>query len=183
MFKALAAAVPLLAAAEPETYRIDSAQTIPRVEYSNFGHPGQSQFRSTRGTITLDRAALTGAVDVEIDAASVTSGHPLIDSLMMAEDVFDTARFPLITYKSSAIGFDGDTPAWVDGSLTIKRITRQVRLEIVFFACGPHPVLGKEACAATAVARIRRSDFSAGKYAPLVSDEVTLVLPIEAIRE
>jgi polyisoprenoid-binding protein YceI len=182
---ALAAAVPLLAAAvgEPETYRIDSARTIPRVEYSNFGYPGQAHFRSMRGTVTLDRAAGTGVVEVEIDAASVTTGHPLSDSLMMAEDVFDSARFPLIAYKSSAIGFDGGKPAWIDGRLTIKDITRPVRLEIAFFECGPLPAAGTEACSATATAKIRRSDFNAGKYAPLVSDEVTLVIPIEAIRE
>ena len=175
--------LPLPAAAGPQVYRIDGATTVPRVEYSNFGYPSQARFSRTRGTITLDRDARTGAVDVEIDAASGSTGHPLIDSFMGAEDVFDTAHFPLITYKSPSIGFDGDTPARVDGTLTIKGITRPVRLEIAYFACGLHAGFNREVCAATAVAKIRRSDFNAGKYAPLVSDEVTLVIPIAAVRQ
>lgn len=180
---AAAALLPLPAAPGPQTYRIDGATTVPRVEYSNFGYPSEARFSRARGSITLDRDARTGAVEVEIDAASGSTGHPLIDSFMRAEDVFDTAHFPLITYKSPSIGFNGDTPGWVDGSLTIKGITRPVRLEIAYFACGLHAGLAREVCAATAVAKIRRSDFNAGKYAPLVSDEVTLVIPIAAVRQ
>jgi polyisoprenoid-binding protein YceI len=46
----------------------------------------------------------------------------------------------------------------------------------------PHPMLKKEACGATATTTIKRSDFGAGAYAPLVGDDVTLTLPIEAIK-
>jgi polyisoprenoid-binding protein YceI len=44
-------------------------------------------------------------------------------------------------------------------------------------------MLKKEACGANATAKILRSDFNAGKYAPNVSDEVTLGFSVEAIKE
>ncbi|RJG20527.1 YceI family protein [Massilia cavernae] len=176
--------LPLPAAPSPglATYFIDGSQTSPRVEYHSFGFPSQARFSRTRGTITVDRGTRTGTVDVEIEATSGSTGYTLLDSFMGAAEVFDTAQFPLITYSSPSLGFSGDTPAWVDGSLTIKGITRPVRLDIEQFACAQHPGLDKEVCTATAVAKIKRSDFNAGKYAPLVSDEVTLVIPIAAVR-
>ncbi|HEY8856795.1 MAG TPA: polyisoprenoid-binding protein, partial [Rugosibacter sp.] len=31
--------------------------------------------------------------------------------------------------------------------------------------------------------KVKRSDFAMGKHAPFVSDEVTLTIPVEAIKE
>ncbi|HUX30023.1 MAG TPA: YceI family protein, partial [Thiobacillus sp.] len=39
------------------------------------------------------------------------------------------------------------------------------------------------ACGANASTQIKRSEFNMGKNAPFVSDEVTLTLAIEAVRE
>nr|WP_305907469.1 YceI family protein [Methylomarinum sp. Ch1-1]MDP4520223.1 YceI family protein [Methylomarinum sp. Ch1-1] len=51
------------------------------------------------------------------------------------------------------------------------------------FQCMPHPMLKKDACGANATAVIKRSDFNMGKYAPHVSDEVTITIPVEAVKE
>lgn len=180
----LAASVPLSAVASPETFVIEPSHTFPRFEYSHFGYSIQSsRFDKTSGTIILDRAARTGSVDVTIDAASVNTGYPLFNNHLVAEDFFDTKRFPTITFKSTKLNFAGDKLASVDGNLTIKGITKPVTLEITSFQCMPHPMLKKDACGANAVTKIRRSEFNAGKYAPQVSDEVTLVIPVEAVKQ
>ena len=44
-------------------------------------------------------------------------------------------------------------------------------------------MLKKEACGATATTKIKRTEFNMGKYAPYVGDEVTLTIPVEAIKE
>ena len=46
-----------------------------------------------------------------------------------------------------------------------------------------NPMLKKDACGANAVTKIKRSEFNAGKYAPYVGDEVTLSIPVEAVKE
>ena len=135
------------------------------------------------GTITIDRAAKTGSVDVSIDAKSVNTGSEQFNEHIQGEDFLSTAKFPTITFKSTAVKFNGDAVASVDGALTIKGVTKPVTLTVTSFKCMPHPMLKKEACGANATATIKRSDFGAGKYAPLVADEVLLTIPIEAIKQ
>jgi polyisoprenoid-binding protein YceI len=180
----IAACFSLSATAAPETFVIDNSHTFPRFEYSHFGFSNQvSRFDKTSGKIVLDRAAKTGSIDVTIDTASVNTGHTLFNSHIQGEDFLDTKKFPTITYKSSKLNFNGDTLASVDGNLTIKGVSKPVKLEVTSFKCMPHPMLKKDACGANAVARIKRSEFNAGKYAPNVGDEVTLTIPVEAIKE
>lgn len=170
--------------AAPETYVIDPTHTMPRFEYSHFGYSVQlSKFEKTSGRIVLDRAAKTGSVDVTIDAKSINTGYALFNEHIQAEDFFDTAKYPVITFKSGKVKFDGDKPAAVEGNLTIKGVTKPVTLKLNSFLCMPHPMVKKDACGATATAVVKRSDFNMGKHAPYVSDEVAITIPVEAIRE
>ena len=181
---AVAASLSSAAFAASETYIIEGTHTMPRFEYSHFGYSTQvSRFDKTSGTIILDRAAKTGSVDVVIDAKSVNTGYPLFNEHIQGEDFFDTAKYPTITFKSKALKFDGDKLASVDGDLTIKGVTKPVTLTVTSFHCMPHPMRKKDACGANATTRIKRSEFNAGKHAPYVSDEVTLTIPVEAVKE
>lgn len=170
--------------AAPDTYIIDGIHSKPRFEYSHFGYSIQlSRFDTITGKITLDRAAKTGTVDVVIDATSVNTGYPLFNTHIQDVDFFDTAKYPTITFKSSSVKFDGDKVVAVDGNLTVKGVTKPVTLTVLSFLCMPHPMLKKDACGATATTKIKRTEFNAGKYAPYVGDEVTLTIPVEAIKE
>jgi len=179
---ALAASLSSVAFAAPETFIIDTNHTKPRFEYSHFGYSTQlSRFDTVKGTITLDRAAKTGAVDVEIDAKSVDTGYALFNEHIQGEDFFDTAKYPTITFKSDKMKFEGDKLVAVEGNLTIKGITKPVTLTVTSFMCMPHPMMKKEACGANATVQVKRSDFNMAKYVPYVSDEVTLSIPVESI--
>lgn len=180
----IAASFSSLAFAAPETYVVEPNHSMPRFEYSHLGYSLQlSRFDTTSGKITIDRAAKTGSVDITIDAKSVNTGSTLFNGHIQGEDFFDTAKYPMITYKSSKVKFDGDKVVSVDGDLTIKGITKPVTLTVVSFLCMPHPMLKKDACGATATAKVKRTDFNMGKYAPYVSDEVTLTIPVESIKQ
>ncbi len=180
----IAASISSVAFAEPATYVIDTNHTKPRFKYNHLGFSDQeSRFDTLSGSITIDRAARTGSVDITIDANSVDSGYPVFNGHLKGEDFFDTAKYPTITYKSDKFKFDGDKLVGVDGDLTVKGITRPVELTVTSFECKPHPMVKKEACGANAVAHIKRSDFNMGKYVPAVSDEVTLSIPVEAIKQ
>ena len=179
-----AAAMSLSALAAPETYAIDGSHTFPRFEYSHFGYSTQvSRFDKTSGTIVLDRVAKSGSVDVTIDTTSVNTGFPLFNEHIQGEDFFDTKKFPTITFKSTKLNFAGDKPSSIDGNLTIKGVTKPVRLEVSAFHCMPHPLLKKDACGANAVTKIKRSEFNAGKHAPYVGDDVTLSIAVEAVKQ
>ncbi|HZX33307.1 MAG TPA: YceI family protein [Rhodocyclaceae bacterium] len=172
------------AAAEPETYVIDGKHTFPRFEYSHFGFSNQIQrFDRTSGKIVIDRAAKTGSVEVAIDVNSVDTGNTELTAHLLSEEFFDAKHFPAILFKSRTMRFDDDRVAAVDGNLTIKGITKPVTLTVTSFKCMPHPLIKKEACGANATAKILRTDFNLGKYAPAVSDEVTLSIAVEAVKE
>jgi polyisoprenoid-binding protein YceI len=172
------------AIAAPVTFDIDPNHTAPRFEYSHFGYSNQiHRFDKTSGKIVLDRAAKTASVDVTIDAKSVNTGYPVFNEHIQGPDFFDTAQYPTITFRSTAVKFKGDTPVAVEGNLTIKGITKPVTLTLTSFQEMPHPMLKRDAIGANAVAQIKRSDFNMGKYAPAVSDEVTLLIALEAIKE
>ena len=175
-------AAPAFAASE--TYVIDPSHTYPRFEYTHLGYSNQIQrFNKTSGSIVVDRAAKTGSVDITIDAKSVDTGYALFNEHIQGDDYFDTAKYPTITYKSTGVKFDGDKPVAVDGLLTIKGVSKPVTLTVTSFHAMPHPMLKKDAIGANAVARIKRSDFNAGKNAPHVSDEVTLSIAVEAVKQ
>jgi polyisoprenoid-binding protein YceI len=169
--------------AASETFDIDSTHTAPRFEYNHMGFSTQlHRFDKTSGKITLDRAAKTAAVDVSIDAKSVNTGWDVFNGHLQGEDFFNVAKYPTITYKSSAVKFDGDKPASIEGNLTIKGITKPVTLTVTNYVLQPNGMVKRDAIGAVAVAKIKRSDFGLAAYVPYVSDEVTLTLVVEAIK-
>ncbi|MBN9366594.1 MAG: polyisoprenoid-binding protein [Comamonadaceae bacterium] len=176
-----AAAAPALAA--PEVYNVEGTHTFPRFSYSHFGLSTQlSKFDKTTGTVTLDKAAKTGAVDITIDMTSVNTGFDVFNGHIQGEDFLDTAKYPTATFKSTKVAFEGDKPVAIDGNLTIKGVTKPVTLKVTHFVNMPHPMLKKDAIGANATTTIKRTEFNAGKYAPNVGDEVTITVSLEAIK-
>jgi len=172
------------ASAAPVTYVIDPTHTYPRFSYSHFGLSTQlSRFNQTTGTVVLDKAARTAAVDIVIDMTSVDTGYATFNEHIQAEDFLDTARYPTATFKSTKVTFEGDRPVSIDGDLTIKGITKPVTLKVTRFVNMVHPMQKKDAIGADASTVIRRSDFNAGQYVPLVGDEVTISIALEAIQK
>lgn len=181
---AVAATLSTAALAAPETYVIEGSHTLPTFSYSHFGYSTQlSRFDKTTGSITLDRATRTGSIDVKIDTTSVNTGFALFNEHIQGEDFLNTAQYPSATFVSSKVNFEGDKPASVDGTLTLKGVSKPVTLKITSFMCMPHPMRKKDACGANATTVVKRSDFNMGKYAPHVGDDVTITIPVEAIKE
>ena len=172
------------ALAAPETYVIDTGHTLPRFSYDHFGFSVQmSRFDKTSGKIVFDSAAKTGSVDVVIDTKSVDSGYPVFNGHLQGEDFLDTAKYPTATFKSTAVHFNGDAPATIDGELTLKGVTKPVTLVVSSFKHGVNPVVNKDEIGANASTTVKRSDFGAGKYAPYVGDDVTITIAVEALKE
>jgi len=170
--------------AEPVTYSIDPNHTFERFSYNHMGFSTQlSRFDKSSGTITYDAAAKTAAVDVTIDTKSVSTGSELFNGHIQGADFLDTAQYPTATFKSTRVKFDGDRPVAIEGNLTIKGITKPVTLAVTAFHTGVHPMMKKNMIGADATAQIKRSDFNAGKYAPMTSDEVTLSIAVEAVQQ
>jgi polyisoprenoid-binding protein YceI len=172
------------ASAESVTYGLDPSHTFPRFSYSHFGlSTQQSRFNNTTGTVSYDKAAKTGSVDVVIDMKAVDTGFAAFNTHIQGEDFLDTAKFPTATFKSTKVVFEGDKPAAVEGNLTIKGVTKPATLKIVNFVAMTHPMNKKEVIGAEATTTIKRTEFNAGKYAPYVGDDVTITIALEAVKQ
>jgi polyisoprenoid-binding protein YceI len=177
---ALTTAMCTAALAAPATYVPDPNHTFVRFSYDHLGFSTQmSRFDKTTGTVTFDPAAKRGAVDLVIDAKSVDTGSELFNGHIQGVDFLDTAEFPTATFKSTSVKFNGDTPVSIEGMLTVKGVTKPVTLTVTSFKHAPN-MQKKDAIGANATVMLKRSDFKMDKYVPLVSDDVTLTVSIEA---
>jgi polyisoprenoid-binding protein YceI len=181
---ALAAAVAVPALAAPETFNVEPTHTYPRFSYSHLGYSIQlSRFDKTSGKVIFDKVAKTGSVDIVINTKSVSTGSDVFNEHIQGEDYLDTGKFPTATFKSTAVVFEGDKPAKIEGNLTLKGVTKPVTLTVTSFHTMPHPMLKKDAIGANAFTTVKRTDFNMGKNAPYVGDEVRIDIAIEAIKE
>ncbi|HZF24683.1 MAG TPA: YceI family protein [Steroidobacteraceae bacterium] len=173
------AETPALAA---DTYKIDSDHTYPSVETTHMGvSTFRGKFNKTSGTITLDRAAKTGTVDIVIDTTSIDMGHDKLNEHLRSPDFFNVEKFPTATYKGT-IKFKGDAPAAVEGQLTLNGVTKPVTLKINNFKCIPHPYYKVEDCGADAQAEIDRSDFGITHGVEYGGGKVLLRIQVEALK-
>lgn len=179
---ALATAVIGSANAAPVTYKVDESHTYPRFSYSHLGYSTQlSSFSKTTGTVVYDAEAKTAEVDITIDMTSVNTGFAEFNDHIQGADFLDTKQFPTATFKSSKVVFEGDKPQAIEGTLTIKGVSKPVTLTVTSFQSMPHPMQKKPAIGANAHTTVKRSDFKADKHAPYVADEVRIDIALEAI--
>jgi polyisoprenoid-binding protein YceI len=147
--------------AAPATYEMDPAHTYPSFETDHMG--GKSIWRGkitkTTGTITLDRAARNGTVEVTMDMSSISLGLEALESHVRGPDFLDVGKYPTATYRGKLTGWQGDRPTAVEGELNLHGVTRPLRLTINSFMCGPHPMLKVDSCGADASAAFNRDDF------------------------
>ena len=180
---ALAAAALAPAHAAPERYAIDSDHTYPSLEFPHMGiSVWRGKFNKTRGSVVLDRAARSGAVDVTVDAASIDFGHKVMNEVALGSDWLNVEMHPTLRYIG-AIRFEGDAPAAVDGKLTFLGVTRPVELKIHAFKCIRHPLFRREVCGADAAGSLDRAEFGLKQGTEGGAGRTMLRIQVEAFKE
>jgi len=177
----IALATPVFAA---DSYTLDPQHSFPRFEINHFGfstHHGQ--FNKTAGRLVLDRATKTGSIDVVVQTASISTGDPKLEEHLRSPDFFNVEKFPTMAFRSKSIEFGGDAPASARGELTLLGVTRPLTLTISQVRCAIHPYTKKEDCGAEVSGSLKRSDFGMKAYLPVVGDEVTLHIQVEAWKD
>jgi len=173
------------ARAASATYDIDPDHTYPSFEADHLGGLSvwRGKFNHTTGTVTLDKAAGTGTVDVVVDMRSADFGQEELNKGAQGEELFESDKYPTAHYVGRFAGFADGRPTEVVGELTLHGATHPLTLRIDSFKCMPHPMLKREVCGADALATFKRDDYgmSGGKDYGFRMD-VTLRIQVEAIR-
>jgi polyisoprenoid-binding protein YceI len=169
--------------AEPTTYTVDPSHTSVTAESRHFGTSTvRTHFNVKSGSITIDPAAKTGSVTIDIDINSIATGVPKLDTHLKSTEFFDAQSYPDATFTAKQITFDGDKVATIEGELTMKGHTNPVVLTATNYNCYLSPGFKKQACGGSFTATIQRSLWDVRYVIPFVPDETKLLIEIEALK-
>ena len=169
-----------------ERYRIDRDHT-----FAHFAvvHTGVSSVRGRigviKGSAVLDADKQTAEVTVDLDPSSIDTGVKKLDAVLSNEMFFNVAKYKIARFAGRAVVFRDGMPSEFEGELTLHGVTKPVHLTADHFVCKQVKimVLDRFVCGGDLQTTLKRSDFGLDKYASMVSDEVRLVISVEAIRE
>jgi polyisoprenoid-binding protein YceI len=173
-----------LASAAPVTYRIDSDHTYPSFEADHMGGVSVWRGKMTKsaGTVTLDKEAGAGSVDVTVDLGSIDFGQRQLNNWAKGPQFFDVSQNASAVYHGRLDGFVNGAPTQVVGELAMRGVTRPMTLKINSFKCVPHPLLKRDLCGADAVGTFNRDDYGLGAFKDYgFKTEVLLRIQVEAL--
>lgn len=169
------------ARAEVETYQIDPVHSSSGFSIRHMLSKFSSSFTKTTGTITVDRADLEKShVEATIEVASLNTSNADRDKHLQSPAFFDAAKFPAITFKSTAWKKTGENTFDVTGALTIKDVTKDVVLKVTLLGFGPGMKPGTFLSGWEATTVINRMDYGVSYGPKILGDDVTVNISIEA---
>lgn len=173
-----------LSAVPSGTYNADPTHSYITFSYSHLGLSNPViAFDDFTVDMNLDSADPTKSmIMVTIDPASIVAGSDIWYDHLTGGDFFDTANNPEITFQSNSVEAAGDGAYKVAGDLTIKGESKPVTLDVTINAAMNHPMSGDPVVGMGGSAEILRSDFGMGKFAPNVSDEVSINVTAELVK-
>jgi len=92
----------------------------------------RGHFKNVHGTLDFDPAQpeASSVVEVVLDATTLWTGDPARDAHLRSSDFLDVEKHPRITFRSHGVELIGEHDYQVTGDLTIRGVTRQVRLDV-----------------------------------------------------
>jgi len=149
----------------------------------------KGHFNGISGTVAIPDGDLSRAqVDVAIDASTVNTRDEKRDEHLRSNDFFGSGDHPMITFKSTRVVPKGGKEFDIIGDLTIKGVTRQVKLDAEFEGEGVNP-WGQTVAGYSAETKINREDYGVTWNAALesggviVSNEVKIKLDVELTKQ
>lgn len=170
------------AVAAPVQYDLDSSHSQVVFTYEHLGFSTTyGMFSGFEGEIMFDQEdPANSSVEVSMPVRSMLTGWEERFQHFMSDDFFGAEEGDMITFVSTGIEVTGEDTANITGDLTIGDTTKEVVLDATLNKAGAHPMAGKDWAGFDATTTVKRSDFGLDKFAPAVSDEVQVMISIEA---
>ncbi|MFQ6552152.1 YceI family protein [Aestuariibius insulae] len=188
---ALAAAATLVftspAFAEPEAYTLDSSHSQVVFSYNHLGFSTTyGMFSGFEGEIMFDEEnPENSSVNVSMPVTMMFTGWEQRDQHFMSEDFFNASAQAesgndMVSFESTSITVTGDDTADITGNLTMNGITNEVVLATTLNKADVNPMAEKPWLGFDATTTLSREAFGVGAFAPAVSDEVEVIISLEA---
>jgi polyisoprenoid-binding protein YceI len=173
------AALPALA---QDTYRIDPVHSEISFKIRHLLAKVNGRFTKFSGDIKLDTKDITkSSVGVNIDAASINTDNEARDKHLRSEAFFDVAKYPTITFKSTAVREVAKGKLEVTGDFTLHGVTRRLTFPISNAGTGPGMQPGSVVAGfVDGALTIDRNDYGIKTFPGALGDEVAIALNVEA---
>lgn len=186
-FASAIAALPFAAmAGEAEPYALDPSHSQIVFTYNHLGYSTTyGMFSGFEGDIAWDKTdPAKSSVTVSFPVRTMLTGwEGRFDHFMTAEFFdADEGADEMVTFTSTDINVTGETTAVITGDLTLNGVTKSVALDATLNQSGDHPMEGKPWAGFDATTTLLRSDYDLGMFAPYISDEVQVMISIEAMK-
>lgn len=136
---------------------------------------------------TADNDFATASISFTADVSTISTSNADRDNHLKSADFFDTAKYPQIKFTSTKVEKRSEDNFVVHGSLTMRDVTKPVKLDAEFGGIGKDP-WGNEKAGFTLSGKINRTEFGLAWNAALetggvlVSEEVRIVGEIQLIK-
>lgn len=148
----------------------------------------RGEFEKFAGNVEFYEDDLTRSrVEIQIEAASVSTRNPQRDEHFRSADFFDVEHFPYITFKSKHIHVIDAGRGQLSGDLTIRGITREVVLDVEYGGVNQTP-FQTESAGFSLRGKVNRKDWNLNWNMLLAggglvaSDEINLIIDLELTR-
>ena len=131
---------------------------------------------------------LSTEIEVRLNPASIDTGDNARDAHLKRAGFFNVQRFNEITFKGRSLEEAGHEIYFLYGDLTIKDITRAIKLDVEFSGVTKDPRGGRRACVVV-TGKINRTDWGLIWSALMesggvvVSEEIFIKCEIELIKQ
>ncbi|WP_439155771.1 YceI family protein [Yoonia sp.] len=175
------AAAPVFASTK--NYTLDPSHSQIVFSYDHLGYSTTyGMFSGFEGTINFDQQnPAASSVNVSFPVRSMLTGWEGRFEHFMSDDFFGATADELVTFTSTGIEVTGENTALITGDLSLNGTTKSVVLDATLNQAGEHPMEGKQWAGFNATTTLLRSDYNVGAFAPFVSDEVEVMISIEAM--
>jgi polyisoprenoid-binding protein YceI len=169
-----------------KTYQIDRAHSEAAFQVRHLITKVRGRFAEFDGTITFaPGAAADSSVSFTIQTKSIDTNQTQRDEHLRSADFFDVEKFPLLTFKSTAVAARGDNQFDVTGELAIRDVTKTITMPVTYLGGAKDP-WGNDKVAFESEITLNRKDYGLNWNAALeaggflVGDEVKVSLSIQA---
>ena len=180
-----AVAIPSIAMADVETYKIDNSHSFANWSIRHVASKTSGTFSDVTGKLVIDRENLANStIDAKINMLSVNSSHAKRDEHIKKPEYLDTAKYTEMTFVSTKVSANNNAEGTITGNFTMHVLTKQIAIPFTVLGFGTDP-WGGYRTGIEAKTTIKASDYGYGwaaKAGAPVGDDIEVTLLIEGVR-
>jgi polyisoprenoid-binding protein YceI len=170
-------------------WKVDPIHTSILFEVKHIYSTVRGQFSDFTGNVFFDPDNLEKSkIDFVVKVDSINTNNGKRDNHLRSNDFFATSKYPVMTFKSSRVSRVNGNKYALEGKLTIKDVTKDMRLEFIYWGQKENPFKKDEMIAGFDTHfNVDRLNFHVGngKFYKMgvVGKNVDILITVEASRK